>query len=86
MKFKIEGDLTVPIVDLLDIPITPKSMNSYDFYDIFEEAAKYFYWGLGGWKEVWPLYFHAIRDDGKLLSSADIYILSADIKFDILIK
>lgn len=71
-----------------EIPISAKAMNSGDFWDIFDEAARHFYWALGGYEFVWPMYFHASADDGELLASADIYIVSPhdNILFDIVLK
>ena len=88
MKFAVERENGKGLIEVSNITISAKSMNSYDFYDLFEEDARVFYWSLEGWKAVWPLYFHAVQADGSELASADIYILSSadDITFDVIME
>ena len=88
MKFVVEREKGTADIEIENISISSKSMNSHDFYDLFEEAARIFYWSMEGWREAWPLYFHAMQADGTTLASADIYILSAadGILFDVLLK
>lgn len=59
-----------------------------DIYDIFEESAKIFYWGMEGWNCIWPLYFEMYSDNEVLAFKADIYILSNEqnLIFDVIIK
>lgn len=82
MKFYIPEFST----ELMEFNI-PKHLQ-YDVYDTFEEAAKIFYWGKGGWNYAWPLYFELYGDNQNFISKADIYILSNDKKliFDIIVK
>ena len=72
--------------EMLELNI-PKHLQ-YDVYDTFEEAARIFYWGEGGWNYAWPLYFECYGKTGNFISKADIYILSHDHQFlfDIIIK
>lgn len=72
--------------EMLEINI-PKHLQ-YDVYDTFEEAARVFYWGMGGWNYVWPLYFELYTDNHIFVSKADIYILSSDANLilDVIIK
>lgn len=47
-------------------------------YDIVQEAARLFYFGLGGWQESWPLTF-TIKDlNETLVTKSSVFILSTD--------
>jgi hypothetical protein len=72
--------------ELFDVELDSKFDNN--IYKQFEECARLYFWGMGGWKKVWPLYFNLYTDNGVLISTADIYILnlSPPTMFDVLIK
>lgn len=57
-----------------------------DIYSIVEEAAKIYFWGLGGWSQVWPLDFLITTDSGEVIGEFIVWILSAEPEFDVVDK
>jgi hypothetical protein len=53
-------------------------------YDLAEEAARLFYYGKSGWKEIWPLTFVIESTKGVLVTRAHVYIVSSVPDFEVI--
>jgi hypothetical protein len=52
--------------------------------NIFEEAAKLYFYTKSGFKEAWPLTFTIYTKDLELLAAANIFVLSSLPNFDVI--
>jgi len=50
--------------------------------EIVEEAARIFFYGRAGWKEGWPLTFDLQTLDGIKISTASVFVLSSEPRFE----
>lgn len=52
---------------------------------VFEEAARLFYYGRAGWLESWPLTFRVETLTNKVVGRASIFVCSALPTFDVIV-
>lgn len=67
------------------IPIKISNNLTHCIEDIMEEAAKFVYYGMGAWEEVWPLRFLLFSDSGMTIATSEIFIMSPDPEFSAVI-
>jgi hypothetical protein len=58
--------------------------HSKTVYDIVEEAARLYYYGMRGWEEAWPLTFVIESMKGVLIVKAHVYIVSGVPDFEVI--
>lgn len=52
---------------------------------IIESAAMVLFYGAGGWQEAWPLTFYLYTENGTPIATAEVFIISAEPHFDVII-
>lgn len=55
-----------------------------DVFQLAEEAARIYYYGMAGWQEAWPLTFELETLKGNHLIKAAVFILTAQPDFDVI--
>ena len=60
------------------------SLDKDNLIEVFEEAAKLFFYTKEGFREAWPLTFFLYNDTHELISSAKIFVLAALPRFDVI--
>ena len=55
-----------------------------DIYDIVDEAARLYFYGLGGWQVGWPLTFQIRTESGIPVVRASVFILTGIPDFEVI--
>jgi hypothetical protein len=64
------------------IPVRVPHVDTDCVESIMSHAAMVFFYGVGGWELAWPLKFLLYTESGTPISTAEIFILSAEPQFD----
>jgi hypothetical protein len=60
------------------------SLDKDNLIEVFEEAAKLFFYTKEGFRVAWPLTFFLYTDTQELISSAKIFVLASLPRFDVI--